>query len=284
MRDGRSRSQALPCPGDAVREVARVGCGSRGDEGPTADRARHGGSTRAAGRDPRGSTSLRRVGCRRDDPPDAPARCRPRRIPEGSRARVARRRGAADAPSPASDHHDTGVPGRARSDDLALRRAVAGSRSPSDGQGTLRPSATRASRPVPAGSASDFWNAAPRRAVCLQPASCEAAARDAGFPDFRWVDPRLAPSEQGVRNGTTSWPRAPDRPCRMATARKPESLRSGSRVNVSAWDAYGPGGQVQDLSQRESALPGSAISPSEVYQYASHPDAGRPANSIKFSG
>ena len=31
----------------------------------------------------------------------------------------------------------------------------------------------------------------------LKPATYEAAARDAGFPDFRWVDARLAPSEQG---------------------------------------------------------------------------------------
>lgn len=31
----------------------------------------------------------------------------------------------------------------------------------------------------------------------LQPTTYEAAARDAGFPDFRWVDARLAPSEQG---------------------------------------------------------------------------------------
>ncbi len=31
----------------------------------------------------------------------------------------------------------------------------------------------------------------------LEPATYAAAARDAGFPDFRWVDARLAPSEQG---------------------------------------------------------------------------------------
>ena len=31
----------------------------------------------------------------------------------------------------------------------------------------------------------------------LRPATYEAAARDAGFPDFRWVDARLARSEQG---------------------------------------------------------------------------------------
>ncbi len=37
-------------------------------------------------------------------------------------------------------------------------------------------------------------------------------------------------------------------------------------------------------SQRDSALLGSAISSSEAYQYASQPCAGRPANSIRFSG
>ena len=31
----------------------------------------------------------------------------------------------------------------------------------------------------------------------LKPATYEAAARDARFRDFRWVDARLAPSEQG---------------------------------------------------------------------------------------
>ena len=72
--------QALPRAGDAVCAVARLGHGSRRDEGPSAGAGRHPGPARVAGRDPCGSTSSGRTRCGLDGSSDAATRCRPRRL------------------------------------------------------------------------------------------------------------------------------------------------------------------------------------------------------------
>ena len=96
--------------------VARLGHGSRHDEGPSAGAGRDTGSARIAGRDPCSSTSSGRTGCGLDGSPDAATRCRPRRLSAELGAGLARWRGAADAPaSLARDRRDTGVLGRIRS-------------------------------------------------------------------------------------------------------------------------------------------------------------------------
>ena len=58
--------------------VARLGDGSRQDEGPSAGAGRETGSARVAGRDPCGSTSSGWTGCGLDGSSHAATRCRPR--------------------------------------------------------------------------------------------------------------------------------------------------------------------------------------------------------------
>ena len=99
----------------------------------------------------------------RDGPSDAATRCRPRRIPEESCARVACRRGTADAPSSQATATTLAHPAGPVRGDLAPRRAVAGGRTASDGEGAVRASATGAPRDVRAGPASD--SATPRQGL-----------------------------------------------------------------------------------------------------------------------
>ena len=99
-------------------------------------------------------------------------------------ARVACRRGTADAPSSQATATTLAHPAGPVRDDRAPRRAVAGSRTASDGEGAVRASATGAPRDVRAGPASDSatprqglapggsWSAPPQRSERSVPGCC----------------------------------------------------------------------------------------------------------------
>ena len=159
----RPRPQALPRAGDAVCKVARLGHGSRRDEGPSAGAGRDTGSARVAGRDPCGSTSSGRTGCGLDGSSDAATRCRPRRLSAELGAGLARRRGAADAPASQETAATLAYSAGSVRDDVARCRRVAGGGTASDGEGALRPSAAGAPGDVPPGPAPD--SAAPRQGL-----------------------------------------------------------------------------------------------------------------------
>ena len=102
------RAQALPRAGDAVRAVARLGHGSRRDEGPSAGTGRD--------LDPLGLLDeIRAVQRHLDGASDAAARCRSRRLSAELGAGLARRRGAADTSAPHETVATLGAPGRTRS-------------------------------------------------------------------------------------------------------------------------------------------------------------------------
>ena len=125
-RVGARVHKAIPRAGDTMCAVARLGQNSRRDEGPSTGAARHAGSARAVGRDPRGSTSPGSPGRRCDGPSDAATRCRPRRVSTKSGAGLARRRGAADAPASQETAATLAYPARPVRDDVAPCRRVAG--------------------------------------------------------------------------------------------------------------------------------------------------------------
>ena len=143
--------------------VARLGHGSRRDEGPSAGAGRDTGSARVAGRDPCGSTSSGRTGCGLDGSSDAATRCRPRRLSAELGAGLARWRGAADAPASQETAATLAYSAGSVRDDVAPCRRVAGGGTASDGEGALRPSAAGAPGDVPPGPAPD--SAAPRQGL-----------------------------------------------------------------------------------------------------------------------
>ena len=162
-RVGARVHKALPRAGDAVCAVARLGHGSRRDEGPSAGAGRDTGSARVAGRDPCGSTSSGRTGCGLDGSSDAATRCRPRRLSAELGAGLARWRGAADAPASQETAATLAYSAGSVRDDVAPCRRVAGGGTASDGEGALRPSAAGAPGDVPPGPAPD--SAAPRQGL-----------------------------------------------------------------------------------------------------------------------
>ena len=155
--------QALPRAGDAVCAVARLGHGSRRDEGPSAGAGRHPGPARAAGRDPCGSTSSGRTGCGLDGSSNAATRCRPRRLSAELGSGLAGWRGAADAPASQETAATLAYSEGSVRDDVAPCRRVARGGTASDGEGALRPSAAGAPGDVPRGPAPD--SAAPRQGL-----------------------------------------------------------------------------------------------------------------------
>ena len=147
----------------------------------------------------------------RDGPSDAATRYRPRRIPEESCARVACRRGTADAPSSQATATTLAHPAGPVRDDLAPRRAVAGSRTASDGEGAVRASVTGAPRDVRAGPASD--SATPRQGLAPGGSSSSPLQRsERSVPERCCVGDhrtRTSPPRSGtrtIRNPATTIP------------------------------------------------------------------------------
>ena len=215
-REGARVRKRYHPPETPLCAAARLGCDSRGDEGPSRCAAGHAGPARAPGRDPHGTTPPRRPGSGRDGPADAATRCRTRPLPAQPGTRLARWGSAADSPARGETATLVAHPARPVRDDLAPRGAVAGGRAAAHSEGTLRASAAGASRPVCSGPVADPATAgqglAPTRGPSADPGRSDGTAYGCGYVTgccCRYARPRCR-TRCGARRFRSGRMRSPD--------------------------------------------------------------------------